>query len=67
MKPQRLLVPGLLLAAAVIVAVIWLVPRLSRPATLSGYVEGEPLYLASPVSGRLAGFGLPLAFRRVFM
>ena len=53
MKPQRLLVPGLLLAAAVIVAVIWLVPRLSRPATLSGYVEGEPLYLASPVSGRV--------------
>ncbi|WP_374579774.1 biotin/lipoyl-binding protein, partial [Phenylobacterium sp.] len=53
MKPQRLLVPGLLLAAAVIVGVIWLVPRLTQPAVLSGYVEGEPLYLASPVSGRV--------------
>lgn len=53
MKPQRLLVLGLLLAAAAVVAAIWLVPRLSAPAVLSGYVEGEPLYLASPVSGRV--------------
>jgi HlyD family secretion protein len=51
MKPQRILVGGLLLAAVVLVAVIWVVPRFSRPHTLSGYVEGEPLYLAAPVAG----------------
>lgn len=54
MKPNRLLVGGLLLAAAVLLAFLVLAPR-SRPAsTLSGYVEGEPLYPASPLSGRLA-------------
>lgn len=53
MKPQRLLVGGLLLAAVVLVGVLWLVPRFSRPPVLSGYVEGEPLYLASPVAGRV--------------
>ncbi|HEY9236459.1 MAG TPA: biotin/lipoyl-binding protein, partial [Phenylobacterium sp.] len=53
MKPQRLLVAGLLLAALVLAAVLWLAPRLGRSPALSGYVEGEPLYLASPVAGRL--------------
>jgi HlyD family secretion protein len=52
MTRQRLLVAGLLLAAAIIVAIL-LVPRLGGPRTLSGYVEGEPLYLAAPVSGRV--------------
>ncbi|WP_374571363.1 HlyD family secretion protein [Phenylobacterium sp.] len=51
MSPQRLLVPVLVVAAAVLVAVVVLVPRLSRPHVLSGYVEGEPLYMAPPVSG----------------
>ncbi|WP_309646716.1 HlyD family efflux transporter periplasmic adaptor subunit [Phenylobacterium sp.] len=51
MNPQRLLVGGLLLSAAVIVTVIWVAPRLSQPRTLTGYVEGEPLYLAAPVAG----------------
>ncbi|MEW5686673.1 MAG: HlyD family efflux transporter periplasmic adaptor subunit [Pseudomonadota bacterium] len=51
MKRQRLLIGGLLLAAAVIVAVLVGVPRFGRPETLSGYVEGEALYLAAPVSG----------------
>ncbi|UTP40584.1 HlyD family efflux transporter periplasmic adaptor subunit [Phenylobacterium sp. LH3H17] len=51
MNPQRLLVGGLLLAAAIIVAVIWLAPRLAQSKTLTGYVEGEPLYLAAPVAG----------------
>lgn len=51
MTPQRLLVPVLAIAAAVLVTVILLVPRLSKPHVLSGYVEGEPLYLAPPVSG----------------
>lgn len=53
MKPQRLLVAGLLLLAAALVAVLWAFPRLTRTTVLSGYVEGEPLYLASPVAGRV--------------
>jgi HlyD family secretion protein len=51
MKPQRLLVLVLLLAAAALVAGLALVPRLGRIDTLSGYIEGEPLYLAAPVAG----------------
>jgi HlyD family secretion protein len=46
-----LLVAGLLLAAAVTVGLVLWVPRMSAPRTLSGYVEGEPLYLAAPVAG----------------
>lgn len=53
MKPQRLLVVGLLLTALVAVAVLWFAPRLSRTPTLSGYVEGEALYLATPIAGRV--------------
>jgi HlyD family secretion protein len=53
MKPQRLLVAGLLLTALIAVGVLWLMPRLSKAPTLSGYVEGEALYLATPVSGRI--------------
>ena len=48
---QRLLIIGLLVAAAALVVVLVLVPRLTRAPVLSGYVEGESLYLASPVSG----------------
>lgn len=48
---QRILVVGLLATAAVAVGLVVLVPRLGRPTTLTGYVEGEPLYLAAPVSG----------------
>lgn len=51
MKPQRLLVAGLLAAGFAIVASLALAPRLKRPELLTGYVEGEPLYLAAPVSG----------------
>ena len=51
---QRLLVIVLLLAAAAMVGALFLVPRLNRTAVLSGYVEGEPLYLAAPVSGAVA-------------
>lgn len=49
-KPKPL-VAGLLLGAAVLIAALWAAPRLSQPRTLTGYVEGEPLYLAAPVSG----------------
>jgi HlyD family secretion protein len=53
MKPQRLLVVGLLLTAAALIAALWAIPRLGRSPVLSGYVEGEPLYMASPVAGRV--------------
>ncbi len=51
MKPQHLLIAGLLAAAAVLFAVLLLVPHLKQTPVLSGYVEGEPIYLAAPVSG----------------
>ncbi|MBV9996219.1 MAG: HlyD family efflux transporter periplasmic adaptor subunit [Caulobacteraceae bacterium] len=51
MSPQRLVIAVLALAALVLGAALILAPKLSKPRTLSGYVEGEPLYLASPVSG----------------
>jgi HlyD family secretion protein len=51
---QRLLIVVLLLAAVALVATLVLVPRLHRPQVLSGYVEGEPLYLASPIAGAVA-------------
>jgi len=51
MSPQRLLVPVLILAAAGLIGLLVFLPRLSPAPVLSGYVEGEPLYLAAPVSG----------------
>jgi HlyD family secretion protein len=51
MTPQRLLIAGLILAGATLVAVLLIVPNLGKTHVLSGYVEGEQLYLASPVSG----------------
>ncbi|MBJ7409710.1 MAG: HlyD family efflux transporter periplasmic adaptor subunit [Phenylobacterium sp.] len=51
MNRQRLLVAGLIGAAAVIAGLVMWVPRMDRPPTLSGYIEGEPLYMAAPVAG----------------
>lgn len=49
---KRRLLPLILLAvAAIIVALLVLLPKIQGPHTLSGYVEGEPLYLAAPVAG----------------
>ena len=53
MNPQRLIVIGLLAGAVVLAAVLLLAPRLAPPKTLSGYVEGEALYLGAPVAGSL--------------
>ena len=51
MNRQRILV-GVLLAVAVgLVALLVWAPRARPAATLSGYVEGEPLYLAAPIAG----------------
>lgn len=53
MSPQRLIVGGLALAALVLGAIILMAPQLRQVRTLSGYIEGEPLYLAAPISGQL--------------
>jgi HlyD family secretion protein len=50
-NPQRLIIAALALVALALVGFIMLAPQLGAPRTLSGYVESEPLYLASPVSG----------------
>ncbi len=51
MTRQRLLVGALLLVAIAVIAALLIIPPLRRPITLSGYIEGEPLYLAAPVAG----------------
>lgn len=48
---RKILPLALLLVAASLIAVLVLAPRLRGPDVLTGYVEGEPLYLAAPVSG----------------
>ena len=53
MNAQRLIVGGLALAALVLGAIILLGPRLQPTRMLSGYIEGEPLYLAAPISGQI--------------
>ncbi len=51
MNRQRVLAVVLLAAAALLVAGLTLIPHLGRHPVLSGYIEGEPLYLAAPVAG----------------
>jgi HlyD family secretion protein len=51
MKPQRALIVGLVIVAAAIIVGLLVLPSLGRERVLSGYVEGEPLYLAAPVAG----------------
>jgi HlyD family secretion protein len=58
MTRQRLLVVGLAGVALAIVAVLVLLPRFGRGKTLSGYVEGEPLYLAAPVAGTVTAMNV---------
>jgi HlyD family secretion protein len=50
---QRLIIGGLGLVALVLVAALTMAPTWRGAARLSGYIEGEPLYLAAPISGRL--------------
>lgn len=58
MRPLRLLLLVLLLVAAG--AGFWwaFLHGEADPRPLSGYVEGEPLYLAAPVSGRVAALNV---------
>ena len=53
MNPQRLIIVVLGLAAVALAAVVALAPQWRPTNKLSGYIEGEPLYLAAPISGRL--------------
>jgi HlyD family secretion protein len=53
MKPQAILVGGLLAAAAATTLFLVLSPPGRSTAMLSGYVEGEPLYPAARLPGRL--------------
>jgi len=53
MNPQRLVIGGLALAAAVLAVILFVVPQFRAAPRLSGYIEGEPLYLASPIAGEL--------------
>ncbi|MGA0607683.1 HlyD family secretion protein [Phenylobacterium sp. VNQ135] len=51
MTRRRILPLVLLALGAAIVAGLVLAPRFRPARTLSGYIEGEPLYLAAPVAG----------------
>jgi HlyD family secretion protein len=53
MNPQRLIIVVLGLTAAALVAVVVMAPQWRPSTRLSGYIEGEPLYLAAPIAGRL--------------
>jgi HlyD family secretion protein len=53
MNRQRALVLILLAVAVAVIAVLVLLPRLTGPRPLTGYVEGEALYLAAPIAGRV--------------
>jgi len=58
MNRPPVLVVGLVAAAAVITGLVVWIPRMSPPKTLSGYIEGEPLYLAAPVAGTVRSVGV---------
>jgi HlyD family secretion protein len=58
MKRPPLIVLVLLLVAGGIGAFLVLAPRFDETASLSGYVEGEALYPASPLAGRLVGMSV---------
>ena len=51
MTRQRILVVVLLIAAVSLIAALLLIPQFHRHTVLSGYIEGEPLYLAAPIAG----------------
>ncbi len=58
MKPQRILIGALLLGAAGLGAYLAFGSGDPQGDVLSGYVEGEALYAASPVAGRLVEIGV---------
>ena len=57
MRP-RLIVAGVLVALLVAAAIGWTLLRAPAPERWIGYVEGEALYIAAPLSGTLAARGV---------
>ncbi|HTX51650.1 MAG TPA: HlyD family efflux transporter periplasmic adaptor subunit [Caulobacteraceae bacterium] len=53
MNAQRGIVAALALTGLILAGVVYLAPQLRPTRALSGYIEGEPLYLAPPISGQL--------------
>ncbi len=51
MKPQRIVVLGLALLAVLFLGWRLIAPQFRPAPTLSGYIEGETLYLSAPVAG----------------
>ena len=58
MKRQRLVVLALALAALALLGWQLFGPRAGETRTLSGYIEGETLYLSSPVAGTVETLGV---------
>jgi HlyD family secretion protein len=58
MKAQRLVILVLAVLALLFLAWLLLAPSFRPAPTLSGYIEGETLYLASPVAGTVANLGV---------
>jgi HlyD family secretion protein len=58
MKPQRLVI--LILAGLAILFLAWrlLAPQFRAAETLSGYIEGETLYLSAATAGRVQGIAV---------
>jgi HlyD family secretion protein len=55
---QRMVIVLLLAAAAALLAWLLLGPKATDARTLSGYIEGESLYLSSPVAGTVEALGV---------
>lgn len=53
MRPHRTAII-LIILAIILLAVVFILPRFREAQTLSGYIEGETLYLASPIAGTVA-------------
>jgi HlyD family secretion protein len=51
MNRQRILVGVLVATAVLIIGGLVLLPRFGRSQSLTGYIEGEPLYMAAPIAG----------------
>lgn len=58
MRPQRLVIVVLAGAALLLLAWLTLFRSSAETETLPGYIEGETLYLASPVAGTVAALGV---------
>lgn len=58
MKPQRVVIAGLVGLAVLFLGWRLLAPTFRPAPTLSGYIEGETLYLSAPVAGTVTQLGV---------